>query len=204
MKTIQKVSYWEVSQISHISSLGFCVSSCLFRWRGIHPFLEKSRCYRKSDLIFRIDISILTVRHDVCGIFHAFLDGFWSVSWRPLEQCWSNLGRSETKKIQGRLFYHQFSARGGETGVVAGRERGPALPSHPSKGRKKVSEIFNEIRLGRWMVSVFMDYPQQDAKDFPHRMKLFSKVLNFMLNLIFRRIGPSRHFSKNFFGLPIT
>ena len=44
----------------------------------------------------------------------------------------------------------------------------------------------------------------QDANDFPHRMKLFSKVLNFMLNLIFRRIGPSRHFSKNFFGLPIT
>ena len=132
----------------------------------------------------------------MCGIFHA--------SWRPLEQYWSNLGRSETKKIQGRLFHHQFSARGVETGVVAGRERGPALHSHPSKGRKKVSEIFNEIRLGRWMVSVFMDYPQQDAKDFPHRMKLFSKVLNFMLNLIFRRIGPSRHFSKNFFGLPIT
>ena len=110
----------------------------------------------------------------------------------------NNWGISETKKIQGRLFYHQFSARGGETGVVAGREWGPAVPSHPSKGRKKVSEIFNEIRLGRWMVSVFMDYPQQDAKDFPHRMKLFSKVLNFMLNLIFRRIGPSRHFSKNF------
>ena len=121
----------------------------------------------------------------MCGISHAFLDGFWSVSWRPLEQCWSNLGRSETKKIQGRLFYHQFSARGGETGVVAGRERGPALPSHPSKGRKKVSEIFNEIRLGRWMVSVFMDYPQQDAKDFPHRMNFFFKSLKFPVKLDF-------------------
>ena len=80
MKTIQKVSFWEVSQsyVIHISSYGVCVSSCLFRCQGIHPFLEKSRCYRKSDLIFRIyDISFLTVRHNYFMTFYRHGSNLW-------------------------------------------------------------------------------------------------------------------------------
>ena len=54
----------------------------------------------------------------------------------------NNWGISETKKIQGRLFYHQFSARGGESSGWrdwrGGREgMGASRSLPPLKGTKK-------------------------------------------------------------------